>query len=537
MKVLIPSAGIGSRLGEMTSHYNKAMVPIGSRPVISYIVDQYPQETEFIVALGYKGDYIRQYLELAYPRTKFELVGIDNFYGPGSGLGYTLKQCKPYLDQEFIFHANDSIVFDKSLGPPLETDTMFLCKDQPDPKKYRTVSVNPETLKVEEVHDKTEVPLLNVFNYIGVSFIKNYQEFIDFLDDISVTIGESDYFMRKQGGESQAHFVDTWYDIGNIEQIRSASSKLVDFHNLQKADEAIYFKGTKVFKFFTDENIVQKRVERAGLLNGMVPDIIDKTRNFYVYNYVPGKVLSDEVSVLPDFRRLLDWSKRRLWSPLELNQEDQSRFESSCFSFYYEKTMDRLDSFYALYDFEDKEELINGVQTPSLSAILEMLDWADLGRGIPVLFHGDYHFENVLKTEDGFKLLDWRQGFGNEIRYGDLYYDLAKLLHGLIVNHPIIRAEQFVIHIAESEVTFDFHRKQSLLECEKTLEEFIKQNGWSWNKTQVLTSLIYLNIASLHHYPYSHFLYYLGKTTLLQTAKNNPPMQVVRNIQGDNPSS
>ena len=29
-----------------------------------------------------------------------------------------------------------------------------------------------------------------------------------------------------------------------------------------------------------------------------------------------------------------------------------------------------------------------------------------------------------------------------------------------------------------------------------------------------MTALIFLNIASLHHYPYSKYLYYLGKEIL-----------------------
>ena len=73
MKVLIPTAGIGSRLNELTTHYNKALIPIGKRPVISHIIDSYAKDTEFVIALGYKGDYIKQYLELAYPKTKISM--------------------------------------------------------------------------------------------------------------------------------------------------------------------------------------------------------------------------------------------------------------------------------------------------------------------------------------------------------------------------------------------------------------------------------------------------------------------------------
>ena len=68
MKVLIPTAGVGSRLGNLTDNFNKAMIPLGRRPVISHIIDSYPADTEFVIALGYQGSYIEQYLDLAYPK-------------------------------------------------------------------------------------------------------------------------------------------------------------------------------------------------------------------------------------------------------------------------------------------------------------------------------------------------------------------------------------------------------------------------------------------------------------------------------------
>ena len=36
-------------------------------------------------------------------------------------------------------------------------------------------------------------------------------------------------------------------------------------------------------------------------------------------------------------------------------------------------------------------------------------------------------------------------------------------------------------------------------------------------KVKIITALVYLNIAPLHHYPYSNFLYYLGKYELQKT--------------------
>jgi len=521
MKVLIPTAGIGSRLGKLTTHYNKAMLPVGKRPCISHIIDQYPVDAEFLIALGYKGDHIRQYLGLAYRDRNITFVDVDKYEGPGTGLGYTLKQCRPYLDQEFVFHANDTLMLDEKLRFPMDRDTLLLHAGQPDPKRYRTVGFDQKTRTVTAIHNKTEEPLRGVYNYIGVAYVKTYEQFVAYLDSISVEIGESDYFMHRIAEEIGAYVVDKWYDIGNIEEYRCAQKELGDFQNLAKPDESIYFNGSRVYKFSVDSSFIAKRVKRARILKGLVPDIIDSSVNFYSYEYAPGELLSDKVAMLPLFRQLLDWSMSRLWAPIKLNHKEQNLFENTCFKFYYDKTMDRVDSFYGEHDIEDGEESINGNRVPSLSSILDCVKWSDLKRGVPVLWHGDYHFENILKTESGFSLLDWRQGFGDEIEYGDIYYDFAKLLHGLVVNHGIIRADQFTVHYGGGKVEFDMHRKHSLVECEPCLREFIVERGFSYKKTRILTALIFLNIAPLHHYPYSHFLYFLGKLMLWEAVESD----------------
>ena len=85
----------------------------------------------------------------------------------------------------------------------------------------------------------------------------------------------------------------------------------------------------------------------------------------------------------------------------------------------------------------DEDHIINGKQMLRLETILKSLDWESLFDGIPCLYHGDFHFENIISTDEGFSLLDWRQSFG-KLYYGDMYYDLAKLLHGFWINHKII---------------------------------------------------------------------------------------------------
>ena len=60
-KVVIPSAGLGSRLGSITKYIPKALVSIGTKPAISRIIEMFPKDCEFIIPVGYKGELIKEY--------------------------------------------------------------------------------------------------------------------------------------------------------------------------------------------------------------------------------------------------------------------------------------------------------------------------------------------------------------------------------------------------------------------------------------------------------------------------------------------
>ena len=60
-KVFIPTAGIGSRLGDLTSSINKSLVALDNKPIISHIINLFPRDAEFVIALGYKGEIVKEH--------------------------------------------------------------------------------------------------------------------------------------------------------------------------------------------------------------------------------------------------------------------------------------------------------------------------------------------------------------------------------------------------------------------------------------------------------------------------------------------
>lgn len=63
MKVVILAGGFGTRLSEYTKLVPKPMIEIGNKPILWHIMNHYARfgYKEFIIALGYKGEVIKNY--------------------------------------------------------------------------------------------------------------------------------------------------------------------------------------------------------------------------------------------------------------------------------------------------------------------------------------------------------------------------------------------------------------------------------------------------------------------------------------------
>ncbi len=116
-KVLIPTSGTGSRLGEITKTVNKSLVPLNGRATICYLLDSYPFNIPIVITLGYLGQSVKDFLEKEYPERIFEFVWVDKYEGEGSSLGYSMLKAKDNLQCPFIFHACDGIFVEKIPEP------------------------------------------------------------------------------------------------------------------------------------------------------------------------------------------------------------------------------------------------------------------------------------------------------------------------------------------------------------------------------------------------------------------------------------
>lgn len=80
MKVLILAGGFGSRISEETDVRPKPMVEIGAKPIIWHIMKIYSYYgyNEFVILLGYKGYYIKEYFANYFLHQSNVTIDIEN---------------------------------------------------------------------------------------------------------------------------------------------------------------------------------------------------------------------------------------------------------------------------------------------------------------------------------------------------------------------------------------------------------------------------------------------------------------------------
>jgi len=530
-KVCILAAGKSKR-ETVQSNINPALLPLGDKSVLSRIFKQFPKGTEFVIAVGYQGKQVKDYIALVHPSQKITLVDVPTWDGPQSSTAISLFACKEHLQCPFILTTANIIVKEDVPLPDKNWVGIAPLPHAVDTKDFCIAEISNNLITKFYNKVKTQDLMRSCLDFrtilenilIGICGIKDFKIFWKGLEDIIKYDIESDKKLSMGIENLIIHklyktpftYIDTGHDVGYEYANRLYDKNIV----LRKDEEYIYFENGLVIKYFNDKNIISKRLERAKLLKGYIPDVCMYNDNFYAYKNIPGKTLSNVVDNTL-FKDILKFYNKNLWEKKKLNSTVKNKFKDACLQFYKSKTEMRIDKFFNKSSIIDKEEKINGITVPTLSELMKNVDWDDLSNGVPVLYHGDFQPENIIVTDEHKHfLIDWRQDFAGILEFGDIYYDLAKMKHALIISGEIIRNNQFEIFNTEDGVAFQYLIKSNLSDYLPILNSFIEDNGYSLEKVNILTNLIYLNIAALHHSPYDKLLYYMGKLNLYLTQNN-----------------
>lgn len=510
--VCLLTAGSGSRIGPLGRKLNKGLLTIDGKAVISHIIEKFPTETEFVIGVGFLGMQVRQYLQIAHANRRITYVDVDNYAGPGSGPGYSLWCCRKYLQKPFYFISCDTL-WDNAMDW-CETDNWLgVARINPSESgSYCNLKVMEDC--VTELRDKVQVEDAAFQAFVGFCYIKDFTVFWAGLESKETVAGEHQISNGLRAliekTRVRARTIE-WTDVGDLEKYKKAVRRYENY-DFSKQDEALYIINLKVIKFFADDAVTQRRVQKSKLNPVVFPPITHHTGQFYAYDLQPGKTLY-QVNSPRIFQLLLEWLEANLWRPQSV---DPAIMRATCLKFYRDKTSERLEMFHRKYSVTDAESRVNGRNIPSTFELLARVPWERLAEGIPSFMHGDLQFDNILydAVTRSFTLLDWRQDFGGYVQFGDLYYDLAKLYGGIILNYDYIKLNLISYEENEHGIFFDFAQRFQTVGYLRVLNEYVLAKGYDPARVRLLAALIYLNMSPLHHYPFDKMLYSLGRELL-----------------------
>ena len=139
------------------------------------------------------------------------------------------------------------------------------------------------------------------------------------------------------------------------------------------------------------------------------------------------------------------------------------------------------------------------------------------------VMHGDFCFNNILydSYSGTIRLIDPRGSFGENLPgiYGDIKYDLAKLLHSSVYCYDYIVNDLSHFDIRGNKINYSFnlrpnHELLSLLSF-----ELVKKMGFDPVQIDILVALLFISMCPLHSdslrrqkLMYAHGLYLLNKS-------------------------
>lgn len=511
-KFCILAAGKGTRNNNVQG-LHKALLPLENKPVISHIIDRLDKKVEIVIAVGYKSEQIKSYLNEVHSDRNITYVDVDNYDGQGSGPGYSLLSCKDELQSPFIFTSVDTLV-DEDIAFKYVGDN-WLGVSEVDNDSSMNYCLVRGTKYLDSLYYGTGNRA-----YVGMAGISDYDEFWNSLENQKI-VNDEYQVIHGFDGLDKIRLIDfTWYDTGNNKSYDETRKVFNNEVVANKSDEVLFIDNNMVVKYFDDKNKISLREQRVQHLNETCPDIKRINDNMYSYDYINGELLSNvtDENTLRDF---LEWCEKNLF----IKKSPDSDFDNNCFEMYTNKTNQRIDK---LIDSElDKVTIINGIEVEPIKTMLSKIDWKSLcDNSIASSFHGDLQPENIIynPTKNEFTLIDWRQSFGSSIEVGDVYYDLGKLYHAIMINGQSILKDMFSYKRSGYSVDLNFYAKNNLVEFMKIFENFCNDYQYDWKRVQLLGILQYFSICTLYDNfkggYYGDFLFLYGKYLLAKYQRN-----------------
>lgn len=234
MKIIIPVAGIGTKLRPHTHTQPKALVPVAGKPILAHIVDSLVNSgfNDFVFIIGYLGDKIESFISEKYPAINATFVVQE----PREGTGHAVWLAKQHIaeNEDILIVLGDTIV-DFDLKTIIESPSSLLgVKRVEDPRNFGVAEVDQDGF-IMRLSEKPNIPKSNMA-LVGIYLIKESDKLMEILDHMirnkqktkdEYSLTDAIMKMIEKGARVATFQVGNWYDCGGKANLLETNAVLL----------------------------------------------------------------------------------------------------------------------------------------------------------------------------------------------------------------------------------------------------------------------------------------------------------------------
>lgn len=480
-----------------------ALIPLNTKPIAAYTLEALldVKGDIYLVVDKDKLDEVKEELYIPILRTKTKILGIDKNHGVNESIEQALSMI-PYADETMIH-----LITSLPISFPSKNQ-VYLSENLSKNEEWSVIRLNGENMIFASKFDKN---IVEGHAFTGIFRVETYK-LIEALNNVE----KSDLLdvVKYISNFTELDFVKThWMDCGHELNYFDTKKKFINsrsFNKIQVTSDNLLIKSSSdTEKLLDEKNYIFSLPSKLAKHFPKVIEDAENTDHFVMeYFNVPnvaelllywdlpeqewGVFFHNCEIIINDFKKYLRNK------PFGFND-----FQS----FYLDKTTNRLNEFMSQQPtFAKLSEcyIINGIKCNSLNYLVVYIKeriklmYNDL---TSCVMHGDFCFNNILYdiSTKSIKLIDARGCFGKyKGIYGDLKYDIAKLLHSSVYGYDYLVNDLFVIEEDEGEYSYNINWRKNRSVLRKESVQMVKRMGLELEEIEFIVSLLFLSMTPLH---------------------------------------
>jgi glucose-1-phosphate thymidylyltransferase len=232
VKVIIPVAGIGTRLRPHTHTAPKALLYVAGKPLLGHILDSLKdikfEEITFII--GFLGEQIVDYVTKNYDFNA-RFVEQKELHGLGYAINLGIEENET---DDILVLLGDTIIetdWDAFIG---QDKNLLGVRQVKDPRRFGVAEVEGD--RITRLWEKPEKPPSNLA-LVGIYYIRDTQLLKKSLEELiradiktrnEYQVTDAFQIMLDKGAEIHTHEIEGWYDCGKAETLLETNHHLLD---------------------------------------------------------------------------------------------------------------------------------------------------------------------------------------------------------------------------------------------------------------------------------------------------------------------